>query len=483
LPSSRSAAALAVAVGSLVFASAANAATLAVDDDGSDCPTAPYASIQAAIDAAADGDTIAVCAGTYVEGTGAVGTNALTIAKSLAIKGAGADLVRIMPRRTLTADPAQPYATLGQIAKDVPDVRTGGGSIVAVVGTPAAPLTVRLSGMTVDGNRVFSEAAVLFRDAGGSVTRSRITNVVTSQQASAQDQPGGYRSNNVGFGIAQVTAANAPGETPELLAVTSTRVDKYNKAGILVDGATGDALPLTPSGVTPRATITASQIIGRTMCINFAADGNCSSVGTLTDGTLFGQDGIRLTAGGSATVINSIVSQNLVNGTGAPVRGAATNNSNLPLGAGVRLLGAGETSITRSNIVDNAYGVLNLNAAGTTSPAPVRVSALVGAAQHLPEPATGAAEPRPGDPAPLEPARAREPGQRRHDRGRRREHLDPGRLLPVSQRAARRPGQRAVGDPRRAAGGRRCRAHRAARRVRGQREAGRGRGPDRDRGG
>ena len=89
---------MAAALGALAAASPASAAIFRVDDDRGQCPSAPYSSIQAAIDAAGPGDTVTVCPGSYIEGSGAPGTNALTISKSLTIKGAGADLVSIKPR-------------------------------------------------------------------------------------------------------------------------------------------------------------------------------------------------------------------------------------------------------------------------------------------------------------------------------------------------------------------------------------------------
>ena len=81
--------------------------TWVVDDDGVQCPTANFTSIQTAVNYAAPWDTIVVCAGTYLESStpvnsngNPVGTgskNGLTINKSLKIKGAGADKVTIKP--------------------------------------------------------------------------------------------------------------------------------------------------------------------------------------------------------------------------------------------------------------------------------------------------------------------------------------------------------------------------------------------------
>ncbi len=370
-------------------APAAAAATLSVDDDAADCPAAGYTSVQAAVEAAQAGDTVAICPGDYAEGSGAPSTNALTVTKSLTIRGAGADLVRLTPRATTP--------TGGSIAQPDPDLRSGTGDIVAVVGTPRVPVTVDLSGVTVAGTdargrAVASNAGVVYLDAAGSITRSRVTDVVTSEGATAYEQAGGWRGALPGWGIVQTSATRvAPGGGRRLLSIRNTRVDRYNRGGVLVDGATSDAPPLTPSGVVNAAAVSTSQIVGRVECADFEGTGDCAQVGLLTTGPLFGQDGIRVTTGARLTLSDSLVSQNLVNGAGAPGRSAwdrtlgayrlnATNRASLPLAAGIRLLGASlrtytgpasgqilYSSATRSNLTDNAYGVLNLAADGTTT--------------------------------------------------------------------------------------------------------------------
>ncbi len=366
-----------VSAGVLCCAQGAYAATFTVDDDKADCPAAAYTSVQAAVDAAKDGDTVVVCKGEYAEGTGAKGTNALTITHSITLKGAGADLVSITPK-------AAPLVG-GRILEDAPDIRNGIGDIVAVVGTPTQPLTVKISGITVDGydpqgREVAVEAGILFLDAKGEISRTRVTNVVTSEGDNAYTRAGGWRGSQPGIGIVQTSnALLAPVDGARKLTIDRTRVDKYNKIGILIDGAQNDAAPFVGSGAINWGVITASQIIGRTECVNFAGTGSCPNVGLLTTGPLFGQDGLRVTAGSYATVDSSLISQNLVNGTGAPTRNSATNNENLVLGAGVRYAGAKialyndatrqvvYSRIGTSNIIDNAYGVLNVANDGTTA--------------------------------------------------------------------------------------------------------------------
>lgn len=367
----RTFAALAVAAGALTLApAAASAGTLTVDDDRAQCPSAPYTSIQSAVDAAQPGDVVAICGGLYAEGRGTPGTNALTIDKDLTLRGVGADLVTIQPKA----------GSGGQIAESALDLRNGVGDVVAITGAPLAPTTVHVTGVTVDGGGVFTEAGIVFLDAQGSVKSTRVTGVVTSQLKEAHTQPGGYRNNDFGFGIAQVTTAPAGASGVRPLEIAGTRVDEYGKAGVLVTGATGEALPLTSTGVEPRLDVAGSQIVGRLQCTNYVDNGNCAAVNLLTDGPLYGQDGIRVAGGATATVRGSLVSQNLVNGTGAPTRGSTANNANLKLGAGLRFLGASTSvaarnTLTGNNIVDNAYGVLNLGADGTDASATGRIPA------------------------------------------------------------------------------------------------------------
>jgi hypothetical protein len=366
-----------VGAAALCVPHSAYAATLAVDDDHADCPAAAYSSIQAAVDAAAPNDTVVICPGKYAEGTGAVGTNALTISKNLTLKGAGADLVTITPKSTVPVG--------GRIMETTPDLRNGVGDIIAVDGTPSQPLEVHIQGVTVDGwdpagRPVAVEAGILFLDAKGSVERSRVTNIVTSEGNNAYLYAGGWRGTQPGIGIAQAsTALYSPVDGARKLVIDHTRIDKYNKIGVLIDGAQNDTAPLIRSGTIDWGVITASQIVGRTECIEYQGTGNCSNVGLLTTGPLFGQDGLRVTSGSYATVESSLISQNLVNGDGAPARNSTTNNANLTLGAGVRYIDAqltkysGSTNLvilsklSHSNITDNAYGAVNVRADGTTA--------------------------------------------------------------------------------------------------------------------
>ena len=361
----------------LLAAPAASAATLSVDDDRKDCTAAGYTSVQDAIDAAAPGDTVVVCPGHYSEGNGNPNTNAITIEKSLTLKGAGADLVTISPVRYDGND--------GVIAEDARDpddpsipaqsIRHPKGNILTAVGTPAIPITVHVSGVSFDGDGVAAKAGVVFLDAQGSLVRSRVTDVVTSEMPGAYELPGGYRAEQyLGYGVAQVSASSV-GTGARTLTLDNVRVDEYNRIGVLIDGGRDDADPTSAPGVDTQGVIVGSSIVGRNLCPDAHVDGDCGRFNPpsnpdpkpLTTGPLMGQDGVRVAGGARASILGASITQNLVQGENSPVRGTATNNNNLPLGAGIRFVGAdaANSSVKRSNITDNAYGILNLAQNGT----------------------------------------------------------------------------------------------------------------------
>jgi hypothetical protein len=383
--------------GKATRATTAAAATLTVDNDRENCPGARYTRIRDAISAAHDGDTIVVCAGTYVEGPGSAGSNGLQITKSVTIRGTGADRVTIEPNG----------GSDHRIAETSPDLRSGKGDIILAKGDKDDPITVHISGVTVDAHGVDATAGIVFLDAQGSVERSLVTGLAVDESANGYTVPGGFRNNPFGIGIAALTRVRPPtsGVTPRTITIDHTRVEQYNAVGVLVDAATSDyspasTTPLDASGVSIRAILTNDQIAGRNSCQNYndpnaggptIIDGNCQASGgsnpippplPLTTGPLFGQDGVRVTAGASVQMSDDTISSNFVHGDGAPVASVfaptpnndpyalgphAENNANLRLGAGVRLVGAAASTIRTSNITDNAFGVLNTTSDGVTN--------------------------------------------------------------------------------------------------------------------
>ncbi len=393
--------------------SAASPTTLTVGKQSASCPDPGYLRIRDAIRDALDGDTIAICPGTYAEGPGTPGTSVLTINKNLTLRGAGADQVTIEPR----------HVDENRIAADDQDLRDGRGVIIAVVGNKTDPVTVDITGVTVDTNGVDATAGIVYIDGQGSITRSHVTGLAIDESKNGYQVPGGFRNNNYGIGVAMVTRVTPPknkptARPPRTLTINTTRIDHYNAVGVLVDSSTGYYLPtqtspLVASGIENHAVIVNSQVTGRNSCQaynDFTAGGqtdpdlgrliagDCQPSGSgatgvrpplpLYVGPTFGQDGVRVTAGASVQVSGSTISSNFVHGTGAPIGSIfsptpnndpfptgnhAENNQNLRLGSGVRLVGAAASSVTRSNVTDNAFGVLNttLDGLGNNTAHPV----------------------------------------------------------------------------------------------------------------
>ena len=259
------------------------------------------------------------------------------------------------------------------------------GDIVAIVGTPTQPLTVNISGVTVDGydpagRAVAVEAGILFLDAKGSVKRSHVTNVVTSEGDNAYTRAGGWRGEQPGIGIAQTsTAMLAPVDGARRLEIDRTRVDKYNRVGILIDGAQNDIAPF----MAPARSTGASSRRARSSAARCASTTPAPAPATPRAWSQPARCSARTAcASPPAPTPRSTARCSRRTWSRAPAPPCAaptTNNANLNLAAGARFAGAKLTSystatgavihsfLTRSNIVDNAYGVLNLAADGTTT--------------------------------------------------------------------------------------------------------------------
>ena len=203
------AAALALAIGTPATASAA---TISVDDDQLDCPSAGYTSIQTAVDAASPGDVIAICPGTYEEGPATVpngGANALSIAKMITLRGAGASKVTIKPK-----------STIASLLGTTTNYRNTFGAVIGVYRTGVRTL-VDISGVTVEGGLTTVGSAVKFYNAEGSLTNSVVRNVapLTATQ---------------GYGV--VIASNLVGDRLGVR-VAGTAISGYAKAGVVLDSS------------------------------------------------------------------------------------------------------------------------------------------------------------------------------------------------------------------------------------------------------
>jgi hypothetical protein len=150
---------------SMVFGvqSAVEAATLVVDDlPQTDCPGAPFFSIQAAINAASPGDTILVCAGTYVEN--------LVLNKDLTLKGAQAGVDargRMTPESTITAAAGTLLTLMTGSALSTIDGFTFLGGTRAIESA-----TGPINGIEILNNRIqgFTNSGVFLNDNGINIT-------------------------------------------------------------------------------------------------------------------------------------------------------------------------------------------------------------------------------------------------------------------------------------------------------------------------
>jgi Bacterial Ig domain len=253
--------ALALAGFALLAPASASAAQHVVDDDRMECPSAGYTSIAAAIAAAAPGDTVSVCHGTYLEGAAGDGATSLTIDKELTLKGEGAGRVYVGPS--------------GDIAAASPVLRDAAGNVISVVGTRAD-----ISGITVFGNRKHVEAGIAFVNSDGRVSSVEIVDMA---------RPGQY----TGASGAGFVAAGNEADRLRSVELQDSLIENYDAAGVVVDGllANGTTRPSSSTGVF--ALIERNRITGA---------GGGGGVG--------GQDGYRLLNRASTVTVENAITDN-----------------------------------------------------------------------------------------------------------------------------------------------------------------------------
>lgn len=185
------------------------AATLLVDDDTAQCPSAPFRRIQDAIDAAATGDTVEVCPGTYAEQLRiGQGKNGLT--------------VRATTPQQAIIRPPEALANLGSI------------SLVSVTGAT----NITIQGFWITGPFPVvvcapSSVAGVLVERGGSVTvqRNYIAEIRPSDPAVNRCYPG--------HGVAVI--ASEP-ETAASATIAENLIERYLAGGVLVDGGGANAM-------------------------------------------------------------------------------------------------------------------------------------------------------------------------------------------------------------------------------------------------
>jgi parallel beta-helix repeat protein len=200
--------ALVVSVGSPVLGSSdrALAATAAIRIVGN-CTGATYTTIQSAVNAAADGDTIQVCLGTYPEQV-VIGKNNLTLQSQTPYS-------QTSPGATIQAPPALPATQQSAIVH-----------VAGVTGVTITGFTIRGPGTTNCGSIGYG----VLVDGGGSaiVTENHITAIRDNPPLS-----GCQNGHAIGAGL---TNPNTGATSPGSVNATGNRIDDYQKGGINVRG-------------------------------------------------------------------------------------------------------------------------------------------------------------------------------------------------------------------------------------------------------
>ena len=407
----------------------------------------------------------------------------VTITKSLTLKGAGADLVTITPK----ANPLVRGSILGGHARTsaTASATSSRSSARRRSRSRSTSPASRSTAMTRRAARSRSRPASCSStprarsSAAASRTSSppRATTPTPAPAAGAARSPASASSQTSNALLAPVDGARKLRHRPHPRRQVQQdrhpdrrRAERHGAVHRRPARSTGASSPPARSSAAPSASTTPARA-------------TAPPSGLLTTGPLFGQDGLRVTSGSYATVDSSLISQNLVNGTGAPTRNA--DDQQREPDARPRASATSGAKIDRATRARPARSSTRASAPATSSTTPTACSTSPPTARppsratrtpsdHASARATcsiaennwwGLRFNSPTNPGPAispttNPQDAGEPGQRHGDGrdGLGRDDLQRGRLLPVPQRPAVGSDQRPVPGADRADPGRRRRS-------------------------
>jgi Right handed beta helix region len=246
-------------------ASWANAATLTVDDDHAQCPTAGFTSIQAAVNAASPGDKINVCPGTYHE--------QVKITKPLTIQGlevANQNLATVMPTGVVANSSS--LVTSNPIA-----------AIILVDGASK----VDISNLTIDGANNGLNAClpvlmgIYYRNASGTVDGVAVKNM---RPGSCTDSGYGIFVQSGNGGKSKVDVLNSSVHDYQKNGITGNQAGtEVNFKGNAVSGI-GSAPDVAQNGIQiafgAKGTIDSNAVINHvySQCTSTACDTNATNI-------------------------------------------------------------------------------------------------------------------------------------------------------------------------------------------------------------